>query len=122
MLVSLFISFSLNIHPLPPKKNMYMHAKHTCGTSFFKVLIFFTMDFHVSCFFRDFLFKFQALLSAAGIGDVEVLQCLAAWPFHLKLLPKTKPPTVAMCAMIKSRYIGDGRPPTFNDGILIMGI
>ena len=23
--------------------------------------------------------------------------------------------------MVKSRYIGDGRPPTFNDGILIMG-
>ena len=23
--------------------------------------------------------NFQALLSAAGIGDVEVLQCLAAW-------------------------------------------
>ena len=22
----------------------------------------------------------------------------------------------------KSRFIGDGRPPTFNDGILIMGI
>ncbi len=26
-----------------------------------------------------------------------------------------------ICAMVKSRYIGDGRPPTFNDGILIMG-
>ncbi len=25
----------------------------------------------------------------------------------------------SICAMIKSRYIGDGRPPTFNDGILI---
>ena len=23
------------------------------------------------------------------------------------------------CAMVKSRFIGDGRPPTFNDGILI---
>ena len=23
--------------------------------------------------------------------------------------------------MVKSPYIGDGRPPTFNDGILIMG-
>ena len=27
----------------------------------------------------------------------------------------------SICAMVKSRYIGDGHP-TFNDGILIMGI
>ena len=27
-----------------------------------------------------------------------------------------------ICAMVKSRYIRDGRPPTFSDGILIMGI
>ena len=27
-----------------------------------------------------------------------------------------------ICAMVKSCYIGDGKNPTFNDGILIMGI
>ena len=27
-----------------------------------------------------------------------------------------------MCHGQKSRFFGDGRPPTFNDGILIIGI
>ena len=30
--------------------------------------------------------------------------------------------TTNICAMVKTPYIGDGRPPTFNDGILIIGI
>ena len=28
---------------------------------------------------------------------------------------------LVICAMVKSRFFGDGRPPPFNDGILIMG-
>ena len=39
----------------------------------------------------------------------EVEQCLILGPVFF-----------GICAMVKSRYIGDGHP-TFNDGILIMG-
>ena len=36
-----------------------------------------------------------------------------AW-YIMVYLPTNLPPKLTKCAMVKSRYIGDGRPPTFN--------
>ena len=52
-----------------------------------------------------------------GVWHVTFLEKLESKsPFN-----KNNRQGVIICAMVKSRYIGDGHP-TFNDGILIMGI
>ena len=40
----------------------------------------------------------------------------------LEMVGKSKEYFTHMCHGQKSRFLGDGRPPTFNDGILIIGI
>ena len=57
-------------------------------------------------------------INSTSLAFTKIDSCFFLWKLRLECVSRN---IAIMCAMVKSRYIGDGHP-TFFFGILIIGI